>query len=397
MKTIVWMFVLTLIAAKPQAFAANDPGKVTEHTNGVTSIKLAPEKAGAVDFKNAKELPLPISTTEPDAPYDALQVVEYPGEKGFEQGAVGSGVMKPQILFDLKDASAPASQLTPDEIVEPQEFGTLNLPYTESRVDVVSSSNNVSRLYPFRAAGKLYFKIGTANYICSGSLIKKGLLVTAAHCVADFGKRTFHNSYVFAPAFWNTTAPYGTWNGLTAYALTSYLNGTSPCATGSPGVICRDDVAVIVLAPRSVSPAYPGTVTGWFGYGWNGWGFTPTTPRLTLVNQLGYPASHDGGLRMQRNDAQGYVSTTLANNTVWGSRLTGGSSGGPVLSNLGMAAVLSGIGYGTYSSYNTVIGVTSWGYTNTSLKAQGASPFLSTNITTLVNAACAAYPAACAP
>ena len=391
--------MLTMLAAKAKAFAADGHGKLTQLANGISSIKLAPVKASAIDFENAKPLPLPISNIAPNAPYEALEVVEYPGEEGFEPGGTGSGEMNPQILYDLKAPSEPISrdEIESDDTVEPQEFGTSNLPFTDSRVDVVSNTNAVSKLYPFRAAGKLYYKIGTASYICSASLIKKGLLVTAAHCVADFGKRTFHNSYVYAPAFWNTTAPYGTWTGVAAYALTAYLNGTDPCAAGSPGVTCRDDVAVIVLRPHTTAPAYPGTVTGWFGYGWNGWGFTATTPKLSQINQLGYPASHDSGLRMQRTDSQGYVSTAQANNTVWGSRLTGGSSGGPALTNLGMAATLSGTTYGTYATFNTVIGVTSWGSSNTAPKLQGASPFLSTNIGALVSAACAAYPAACAP
>jgi len=99
---------------------------------------------------------------------------------------------------------------------------------------------------------------------------------------------------------------------------------------------------------------------------------------------------------MQRTDSQGFVSSTMSGNTVWGSRQTGGSSGGPELVNLGKAATLSGVSYGVYPSYNIVVGVTSWGYTNLAVKQQGASPFLSTNIPVLVTAGCAApYAAAC--
>jgi len=101
---------------------------------------------------------------------------------------------------------------------------------------------------------------------------------------------------------------------------------------------------------------------------------------------------------MQRTDSTGFVSSTNSNNTVWGSRQTGGSSGGPELVNLGTKAVLSGgVSFGTYNTSNIVVGVTSWGYTDQAVKQQGASPFLSTNITTLVNQACASIPAACAP
>jgi V8-like Glu-specific endopeptidase len=393
---LCWMLVPAVFALVLFVGGAlADQGKVTQLPNGVSSY--APTGMnGAIDFKNAKAFPLPISNIAPNAPYEVLGEVAYPGAPGFVPGATGSGKMNTQILFDPNTPSAPAS-FESDETVEPQEFGTQNHPFTTSRVDVLSTTNAVSKLYPFRAAGKLYFKKGTANYVCSASLIKKGLLVTAAHCVADFGKNTWHNTYVYAPALWGATAPYGTWQGLKAYALTAYLNGTDPCAAGASGVVCRDDVAVIVLKAHTAAPLYPGTVTGWFGYGWNGWGFTTTTPKLTLINQLGYPVSHDGGLKMQRTDSQGYVSTTMANNTVWGTRQTGGSSGGPELNNLGAAAALSGTTGGSYYSYNIVVGVTSWGYTSAALKEQGASPFLSGNIAALVSAACTAYPAACAP
>jgi hypothetical protein len=85
----------------------------------------------------------------------------------------------------------------------------------------------------------------------------------------------------------------------------------------------------------------------------------------------------------------------MSNNTVWGSRQTGGSSGGPEIVNLGMPPVLNGTGYGTDADFNIVVGVTSWGYTDTAVKQQGASPFTSGNIVPLVNAACTNYPLAC--
>jgi hypothetical protein len=45
--------------------------------------------------------------------------------------------------------------------------------------------------------------------------------------------------------------------------------------------------------------------------------------------------------------------------------------------------------------HNVVVGVTSWGYIDTAVKEQGASPFLITNIQALVTAACTAYPSWC--
>ncbi|MBK5963761.1 hypothetical protein CCR95_06600 [Thiocystis minor] len=180
--------------------------------------------------------------------------------------------------------------------------------------------------------------------------------------------------------------------------MTSYFNGTDPCQAGALGVVCKNDIAVLELTPKS--GAYPGTNTGWYNYGWNGYGFTGgglAVGAVALINQLGYPVSHDGGNRMQRTDSQGYISnSTSVNNTIWGGRQTGGSSGGPELVNLGIGAVLSGgVGLGSEAAFNTVIGVTSWGYTNQAIKRQGASPFLSTNISVLISSACASSDPRC--
>lgn len=68
------------------------------------------------------------------------------------------------------------------------------------------------------------------------------------------------------------------------------------------------------------------------------------------------------------------------------------------LVNLGIAPLLSeGVLLGSDVDYNTVVGVTSWGYTDDVTKQQGASPFTSDNIVSLVDSACADSPAACAP
>jgi hypothetical protein len=171
--------------------------------------------------------------------------------------------------------------------------------------------------------------------------------------------------------------------------MTSYYDGTDPCAAA--GVICQDDMAVIVLSPQAGS--YAGNRTGWYGYGWNGYSYNPSA--LALIDQLGYPVALDSGVYMERNESQGFVSASNSNNTIIGSLMTGGSSGGPWLVNLGMPPTLNGTAFGTAASHNTVVGVTSWGYTNSAVKQQGASPFTSSNIVTLVNTVCGSTPAAC--
>lgn len=357
----------------PASVAAK--GKFTVYTAPTTGNQAA----SMADIANAQAMPLPTVALPPVGPMDGDIAPQGAAKPGYAPGAAGNGKTSP-VNLPAEGASSGSELLS--EIgggITPQEYGTANLPYTTMRVDL--AANNESKTYPYRAAGKLYFKDGAGSYVCSASLIKRGLVVTAAHCVASFGQKRFYTGWQFVPARYDNLAPYGIWNAESAVVPTAYYNGTDSCA--QRGVVCGNDIAVIRLAPQA--GAFPGTQTGWFGYGWDGFGFTANN--LALINQLGYPVTHDSGLRMQRTDAQGYVSGSYSNNTVWGSRQTGGSSGGPELVNLGVSPVLA-TPLGAEATANVVVGVTSWGYVAAGVKQQGASPFTSTNIVALVSTAC---------
>jgi V8-like Glu-specific endopeptidase len=366
------------------ALAQQSTGQKNAVNKGPVTIYTAPaeelQATSIEDIGKARPMPLPLVDRAPADRADRDGVPLKLGKPGVSLGQTGTGKMSP-VTVPVEDGGNDQ-----DDGVAPQEFGTANHPFTTARVD--TSSNNVSNTFPFRAAGKLYFNDGGTSYVCSASLIKRGIIVTAAHCVAAFGEQRFYTNWQFVPAKFNAKAPYGTWNGGTAVVMTSYYNGTDVCAPGASGVVCQNDVAVISMVPKS--GAYPGTQTGWLSYGWNGYGFTPNN--LALINQLGYPVSHDSGNIMHRTDSQGNVDSSMAGNTVWGSRQTGGSSGGPETVNLGVRGSLS-TPVGSEPRPNTVVGVTSWGYVSASVKEQGASPFRSTNIVALVNAVCASNPA----
>lgn len=361
---------------------AADGGKVSQ-IGKLTVYSHDSQASGdaAIDYDRALPMPLPQAAIKPSGVAAAARPSGAPGfQPGFRGSVITSGT--------VTDLSATAGPRAAQSSAQPMEFGLTNIPYTTSRVDW-GTNNAFSKTFPYRAAGKLYFNIGSNTYVCSASLIKTGVIVTAAHCVADFGASTFYTNWKYIPALYGTTKPYGTWSTVAAYVMSSYLNGTDPCAQS--GVVCQNDVAVLVVKPTFMG--YPGKKTGWFGYGWNGYGFNSLNQ--ALIQQLGYPVSHDSGLKMQRTDSQGYVDGAAAGNTVWGSRQTGGSSGGPEVVNLGYVANLNGISIGSEANTNVVVGVTSWGYTDQVYKAQGASPFTSNNIVPLVNAACSAYPKAC--
>jgi V8-like Glu-specific endopeptidase len=285
---------------------------------------------------------------------------------------------------------------TPDRtaastVLAPQQFGTAGLPYTTSQVNAFGDDTDVH--YPFRAAGKVFYnnQLGQ-TFVCSAALIKRAIVVTAAHCVAEFGARLFFSNWQFVPAYNNGQAPFGVSAARQAFVVPSWFDGTDPCA-GGPGIACPNDVAVVTLNPLSGGD-YVGSLTGWLGVGADGYGFTPSS--TTQVTQLGYPSALDGGAVMERNDSLGYVDPSMSYNTIIGSLMTGGSSGGPWVLNLGRPPSLSGTNYGQAAEPNLVVGVTSWGVVAPDdVKAQGASPFASSNVFALLAAACTATPSAC--
>lgn len=326
--------------------------------------------AATIDYVNAKPMDLPKTSA---APADLIRALTSPaslGTPGSVAGGAGNGRQSPAWVGMAAAAD--------DDEITPQEFGTFNHPFSTARADLSIATNTA---YPYRASGKLFFNNGASTFVCSASLIKRGVVVTAAHCVSAFGQRRFYTNFRFVPGYRNGIAPFGTWTGA-AIVMTSYFAGTDPCTTA--GVVCANDVAVIRLTAQA--GAFPGTAAGWYGYGFNGFGFTAS--RLTHITQIGYPVCLDNGQLMERNDSHGFTNTAQVNNTIIGSLMCGGSSGGPWLVNFGIRPALTATTAGAASNPNIVVGTTSWGYVSTAPKQQGASPFTSTNIVPLVNAAC---------
>ncbi len=183
--------------------------------------------------------------------------------------------------------------------VEPEAYGNLSpvsiAPYTTARAsaDVLGPTATASAVgvtsFPWRATGKLYFNKGTDTYVCSASLIGPGLLVTAAHCVFEFGTNSsagYHTNYAFVPAQNATdgTTPYGAWTAIGTVIAPSYYSGTDSCTT--KGVVCSNDIAAIVMAPDSYS-RLPGSLLGYYGYAWSGYSFVASFGNASLASITG--------------------------------------------------------------------------------------------------------------
>lgn len=287
----------------------------------------------------------------------------------------------------------------PNADVALEAFGSGGHPYTTSRASAEGSSTPVEE-YPWRPAGKLFMKFGDATFVCTASVIRKGLLVTAAHCVHNFGLGAggFADAITFQPARHEGSIPFGTWTGKQWWIPTVYFNGTDVCTVA--GVVCENDVAVVVVEEND-DGEFIGDVTGTYDFKDEDYGYPVFLgQKAAQFTQLGYPSANFDGDKMIQTESLGYQDDPF--NVIIGSNQTGGSSGGPWLQNFG-AEMTDFTGTPAQDSDpNQVTATTSWGFVSDVVKVQGASRFatntaftINSNIQTLVDAACAANPGSC--
>lgn len=219
--------------------------------------------------------------------------------------------------------------------------------------------------------------------MCTGSMIKPGIVVTAGHCVhsGNGAASGWHNSYQFIPGYRKVgsvaTAPYGVWSSYQSVAT------SSAWYSGGGGVPNARDYAVIVFN-RNASGLRIGNYTGWLGYGSGGM-------IGNHITAIGYPGNLDLGGQAHRTDSM--ATSVGGNNGSWGSDMEGGSSGGPVVLNWRVDYTNSSAAP-SQNAGNIVTSVVSWGYVSTAPKVQGASVFDATFMS-MVAGRCTAYPWAC--
>lgn len=257
--------------------------------------------------------------------------------------------------------------------VEPQAIGTAGVPFTSGRF---YGGAGLATSHPYRMAGKLFFKDGAGNsYWCTGSMIRKGIVVTAAHCLNN-GQGSWYNSWTYVPGYQNGYAPYGTWtNWVYGQITVDWLNGG--------GVVPNlRDWAILVFGQNG-SGLTIGDYTGYFGYQYPSFFGQDIT-------QLGYPGNMDSGNFMQKTNS--IVASYGTNNGTWGSDQRGGSSGGPLAINY--RSSYNNTSPPSDNGTNRIVAVTSWGWVSTGPQQQGASQFDSV-LGTMLSGACTSYPWAC--
>jgi V8-like Glu-specific endopeptidase len=276
----------------------------------------------------------------------------------------------PRLYTPLRGTASPSS------VRPPSSSGSDY--YTTTRVFPYSTEPKV---YPYRAAGHLFFTIQQSggidppgNYECTASVIRQRIVVTAGHCVGSPSSSGFffYENWMFIPADINGTAPYGTWTWGVVYVSGGWENGTG--AVPNP-----EDWGMFVMQDNNGKTI--GATVGWLGWHTN-------LLANNNITQLGYPGNLDNSAYMEQNQSQ--IEGSGGSNTyIDGSAEGPGSSGGPWIAGFGDGPKCTGTGCPTGTSglgINTVVGVTSYGPTGT-IGYEGASEFNS-DFVTLYNSAC---------
>jgi V8-like Glu-specific endopeptidase len=370
---------ITALAAAITALGAHTAqAQSVAYTPGVTVQAAA--QFSDIEILSAKS-PMPRVASLPPSALDYNAAAALAHSRGVAVNTAGKRpVASAAALRTQRHMSAAALAARPAQTaVVPQAVGTGAIQFTSTR----TYPRQQDSTYPSSAVGKLFFRDGAGNsYICTGSMIKPGVVLTAGHCVHSGSGDGWYNSFTFVPGFRVTddgveTRPFGTWTSV------AQVRTTAAWANGGGNVPNPGDWALVVFNPDTAGRRI-GDYTGTLGYQ-----YPAMIGRLMTV--LGYPANLDGGTQMHRVESM--VNDGGGNVGIWGSDMTGGSSGGPVVLNFRQD--YAGLNGSTQDNEgNRLTSVVSWGYVDGTVQVQGGSQFDST-FGDMLGATCTAFAWAC--
>lgn len=267
--------------------------------------------------------------------------------------------------------------------VVPSAYGTSVLHFTTSKA---TNTDFNARNWPFRATGRLFFDTNGDSVLdswCSASMIRRGVLVTAGHCMhsGNGDGSGWYGMWTYVPSYSATAGtPYGVWTNW----FVGYVTGD--WYAGGGAVPNQRDWGFIVYDVDGLGNRI-GDYTGHLGW-WTG---RAIGRQMTTV---GYPGNMWAGETQARTDSPTYDAGS-AGNAMWGSDQRGGSSGSPVVVNF-RNGYNNTAATPTENESNRVSSVISWGYIDTDPMVQGGSNFDSVFVD-MLDTLCTNYPTLACP
>jgi len=153
---------------------------------------------------------------------------------------------------------------------------------------------------PYQSIVSLIQTYGEDEYICTGTVIAKNKVITAAHCIYDAAKGGYPDSVSLTPGRNNTAKPFGTFEGTWGYVPSGWSSYKDT----------NNDIAIIDVAPNASgqnigevvtqqrlaqTTSYTGkkiTITGYPGDKTATYGLTQWTHSSPVISQTGSKFSY---------------------------------------------------------------------------------------------------------
>jgi len=267
--------------------------------------------------------------------------------------------IKPQLTNRLYNPAL--AQIQPEaDGIESQAVGTSGARFTSANSG--GPFGLFGSFYPHSTTGKLFFTTPTGDAVCSASVLKLRIVVTAGHCVhiGSGGTAGFFTHFMFIPAYRDGFA------GLGLFFTPRTVGATDLWMTGGGTVPNAADFGMfdmkdVLLGVPPIATKI-GSFTGLLGLRTVG-----LIPNHTT--KLGYPSNLDFGQRMQEVTSQSFRAVA-PNNVEYGSNARDGSDGGPWIENFGIQPLVGGV---PFAEANRLVGVTSYSSVNPLAMLQGSS------------------------
>ena len=186
--------IVSLAASLGLCFAQTGP------TVG-TSVNNAPAASAILDYWTPDRLQSALPPPEEE--------IAAPGFVSPPAGPVEPAVEVPSWAPSTPAASSAAPEIGVATAAPPPEAFENQYPYPFTRFNDyrhLYASNQIPPVFPYKAVGKIFFTLNGSNFVCSGSVIRPHLVLTARHCIFNYinpSGGSFATNVVFYPGWYH--------------------------------------------------------------------------------------------------------------------------------------------------------------------------------------------------